>query len=89
MTRRFWIFNFAPHSRDALTRGFLMKEGRARKGRLDIGDWLLGIGERIAHAKDAKVGKESRYANVRNPDRVGAGFECGFEFCVATLADLA
>ena len=52
---------------------------------------LSGLGERlrIAHAKVAKVGKESRYANVRNPDRVGAGFECGFEFCVAALADLA
>jgi hypothetical protein len=52
---------------------------------------LSGLGERlrIAHAKDAKVGKESRYANVRNPDRVGAGFECGSEFCVADLADLA
>ena len=23
---------------------------------------------------------------VRNPDRVGAGFECGFEFCVADVA---
>ena len=31
MTQRFWIFNFAPHSRDALTRGFLMREGRGRR----------------------------------------------------------
>ena len=62
---------------------------RSQRTERKIGYWRLGIGERIAHAKVAKVGKESRYANVRNPDRVGAGFECGFEFCVAALADLA
>ena len=33
----------------------------------------LGVRFRIAHAKVAKVGKESRCANVRNPDRVGTG----------------
>ena len=33
VTQRFWIFNFAPHSRDALTRGFLISgEGGQRTG---------------------------------------------------------
>ena len=52
-------------------------EGRPRRagrvrGREGKEDWLLGIGGRIAHAKDAKVGKESRYGDVRMR-------KCGFE----------
>ena len=69
---------------DALTRGFLILdslfliEESARGGLVArcplkrSGLSGLGVRLRIAHAKAAKVGKESRYGNVRM-------CKCGFE----------
>ena len=66
MTRAFRIFNFASRSRPRQVYGV---ETERKIGywildigywRLVVGYWRLGIGEQIAHAKVAKVGKGGR-----------------------------